>query len=45
MNPFGLKQASAEVQGTVPGFTRAQSLEWAERVKQDLLAHKDEPLK
>ena len=36
---------SAEVQGNVPGFTREQSLEWAEKVKQDMLARKDEPLK
>lgn len=34
-NPFGLKHADAKLTGTVPGFTREQSLEWTKKVQSD----------
>lgn len=35
-NPFGLKHASATQQGQMAGFSRAESLEWSNKVVQEL---------
>jgi len=35
-NPFGLKHADATMQGTLPGITREESLEWSRKVEEDM---------
>lgn len=39
-NPFAVKHASTTVQGTVPGFTREQSLAWTKQVEDEFKAAK-----
>lgn len=36
VNPFAYKHASAELEGSQPGFSREQSLEWTESAKKDV---------
>ncbi|BGP41795.1 inducible alternative oxidase 2 [Rhodotorula kratochvilovae] len=39
-NPVSFKHATADVQGTKPGFTRDESLEWAKQVEDEMTSAK-----
>ncbi|GAA5822847.1 hypothetical protein JCM3770_003197 [Rhodotorula araucariae] len=39
-NPVSFKHATAEMQGTKPGFTRDESLEWAKQVEDEMTSAK-----